>query len=158
MTASGDSPASCQGGDGPSRVIPWTGRLVLPTPSRERLSCSQMVMSWGFTPPTTLGLRVPGFPLAAVPVPKSPTKGWSRERCRVLPQRPRSHFIPSSPYEDIIRGLRSEPLHQKARRPDNRCQSVDPPRISIFTLRAMQVAPSQDPANPMFNRHKPPTA
>ena len=158
MTASGDSPAFPQGGDGRSWVIPRTGRLVLPAPSRERPSCSQMVMSGGFTPPTTPGLRVPGFPLAALPVPKRPTKGWLRERCRVLPQRPGSHSVPSSPYEDIIRGLRSEPLHQKARRPDNWCQSVDPLRISIFTPRAMQVAPSQDPANPMFNRHKPPTA
>ena len=158
MTASRDSPAFPQGGDGRSWVIPRTGPLVLPAPCRERPSCSQMVMSRGFTPPTTPGLRVPGFPLAAVPVPKRPTKGWLRERCRVLPQRPGSHSVPSSPYEDIIRGLRSEPLHQKARRPDNWCQSVDPLRMSIFTPRAMQVAPSQDPANPMFNRHKPPTA
>ena len=127
-------------------MVPRTGRLVLPAPSRERLSCSQMVMSGGFTPPTTLGLRIPVIPLAPVPVPKRPTKCWLRERCRVLPQRPRSHSVPSSPYEDIIRWLRSEPLHQKARRPDNWCQSVDPPRMSIFTPRAMQVAPSQDPA------------
>ena len=158
MTVSGDSPASPQGGDRPSRVVPRTGRLVLPASSRGRLSCSQMVMSGGFTPPTTLGLRVPGFPLAAVPVPKRPPKGWLKERCRVLPQLSGSHSVPSSLYEDIIRGLLSEPLHQKARRPDNWCQSVDPPRMSIFTPMAMQVTPSQDPANPMFNRHKPPTA
>ena len=81
-------------------MVPRTGRLVLPAPSRERLSCSQMVMSGGgVTSPTTLGLRVPGFPLAAVPVPKRPTKGWLRERCRVLPQRPGSHSVPSSPYD-----------------------------------------------------------
>ena len=127
-------------------MVPRTGRLVLPAPSRERLSCPQMLMSGGFTPTTTLGLLVPGFPLAAVPVPKCPTKGWLRERSWVLPQRPGSHSVPSSPYEDIIRGLRSEPLHQKARRPDNWCQSVDPLMMSIFTPRAMQVAPSQDPA------------
>ena len=107
MTASGDSPAFPQGGDGRSWVIPRNGRLVLPAPSWERPSCSQMVMSGGFTPPTTPGLRVPGFPQAAVPVPKRPTKGCLRERCRVLPQRPGSHFVPSSLYEDIIRGLRS---------------------------------------------------
>ena len=80
------------------------------------------------------------------PRPQHPTKGWLRERCQVLPQRPGSHSVPSSHYEDIIRGLRSEPLHQKARRPDNWCQSVDPPKMSIITPRAMQVAPSQDPA------------
>ena len=57
----------------------------------------------GLSPPTTLGLRVLGTPLAAVPVPRRPTKGWLRERCRVLPQRPGSHSAPSSPYEDIIR-------------------------------------------------------
>ena len=116
-------------------MVPRTGRLVLPAPSGERLSCSQMVISGGFTPPTTLGLRVPGFPLAAVPLHKRPIKGWLRERCRALPQRPGSYSVPSSPCKDIIRGLRSEPLHQKARRPDNWCQSVDPPKMSIFTPR-----------------------
>ena len=91
--------------------------------------------------PTTLGPPVLGTPLAAFPVPGSPTKGWLRERCRVFPQRPRSHSAPPSPYEDIIRGLRLEPLHQK-----NWCQSVDPLKMSISTPRPLQVAPGQDPA------------
>ena len=104
-----------------------------------------MSMSGGLHPdhPRTAG---PWVPLAAVPISRWPTKGWLRERCRVLPQCPGSHSAPSSPYEDIIRGLCLEPLHQKARRPDNWCQSVDPPGMSIFTPRAMQVALGQDPA------------
>ena len=43
-------------------------------------------------------------------------------------------------------GLHSEPLYQKARRPDNWCQLVDILRMSISTPRAMQVALSQEPA------------
>ena len=107
-------------------MVPRTGRLVLPSPSRERLSCSQMVMSRGFTPPTTPRTADLWVSPSCIPFPKRPTKGWLMERCRVLPQRPGSHSVPSSPDEDIIRGLRSEPLHQKARRPDNWCQPVDP--------------------------------
>ena len=148
---------SPQGGDGPSLVVPWTGRLVLPDPSRERPSCSQMAMSKGLHPdhPRTAS---PWITPSCSPHPWGPTKGWLRERCQAFPQHPGSHSTPSSPYEDIIRGVRSEPLYQKARRPDNWCQLVDPLRMSISTPRAMQVAPSQDPATPMFNHHKPPTA
>ena len=57
----------------------------------------------------------------------------------LTPREPLCPFFPSG-------GLRSEPLHQKAGRPDNWCQSVDPPRMSISTPRAIEVAPRQDPA------------
>ena len=91
--------------------------------------------------PTTLGPRVLGTPLAAAPIPGCPTKGWLRERCQVLPQRPRSHSTSPSPYEDIIR---ETTFGESA--PEDWCQSLDPPRMSIFTPKATQVAPSQDPA------------
>ena len=42
------------------------------------------------SPPATLGPRVLGTSLAAVPVPGRLTKGWLRDRCRVLPQRLKS--------------------------------------------------------------------
>ena len=52
--------------------------------------------------PTNIEPRVLRTPLAVVSVSGRPTKGWLRERCRVLPQCPKSHSAPSSPYEDII--------------------------------------------------------
>ena len=90
---------------------------------------------------TTLGLWVLGTPLAMVPVPGHPTKGCLRERCQVLPQRPRSHSAPPSPYEDIIRRA---PFRASAL--EDWCRLVDPLKMSISTPRAMQVAPSHDQA------------
>ena len=136
-------------------MVPRTERLVLPALSSERLSCSQMVMSGGFTPPTTLGLWVPGFPLATVPILKRPTKCWLRERCRVLPQRPGSHSVPSFPYEDIIRGsvrnLFSRGLEDQttgaSRWTLRGCPSSPPGQCKLSQARIQQpyVQPSQAP-------------
>ena len=131
-------------------MVPWTGRFVLPAPSRERLSCSQIVMSRGFTPPTTPGLRVPGFPLAAFPSLSVQPKSWLMERCRVLPQHPGSHSIPS-PLTRIssggsVRNLCTRRLEDQTTGASRWThEDVHLPR-AIFTPRAMQVAPSQDPA------------
>ena len=114
----------------------------------------------GLSPPTILGLRVLRTPLAAVPVPRRPTKGWLRERCRVLPQRPGSHSASSSPYEDIIRGGgapfgTSAPEGQKTRQ----LVPVSGPSEDVH-LHPQGNASRPEPgsSNPLFNRHKPPTA
>ena len=144
------------GGNGPFPVVPRTGRLVLPAPSRERLSCSQMVMSRGFTPPTTPGPRVPGSP-SRIPFPKRPTKGWLIERCRVLPQRPGSHSVPSSPDEDIIRG---SVRNLCTRRLEDQTTGASRWTHEDVHLHPQGNAsrPKPGSSNPMFNRHKPPTA
>ena len=120
VTASRISPASSQGGDGPSLMVPLTGCLVLQDPLGN--GCP--------------GALAPDHPRTAGsqdsprrgPRPWVSNQGWLREKCRVLPQHPRSHSTPPSPNEDIIRGALFG-----ASAPENWCQSVVPLKMSICT-------------------------
>ena len=157
MTASGDSPASPQGGNGPSPVVPRTGRLVLPAPSRERLSCSQMVMSRGFTPPTTPGLRISGFPPAAfLSLSVQPKAGeWRDVGFSPNAQGATPSLLPLTRISSggSVRNLCTRRLEDQttgASRWTHEDVHLHPQGNASH--------PKPGSSNPMFNRHKPPTA
>ena len=95
--------------------------------------------------PTTLGPRVLGTPLAAVPVPGRPIKGWLREICQVLPQCPRSHSTPPSPYEDIIKGF-------GASAPEELVPVSGPSEDVHLHPQGNASCPRLGSSNPMFNQ------
>ena len=113
-------------------MVSLTGRLVLPDP----------LWNGGPAPRWRCpGALTPDHPRTAGPREWACNQRLVKGETSGSPQRPRSHSAPPSPYEDIIMGA---PLGASV--PEDWCQSVDPPKMSIFTPRAMQVAPSQDPA------------
>ena len=111
VTASRTLPASPWRGDEPSPMVPLTGCLVLPDHSGMAVLLPDGDFR-GHSPPNTLGPQVLWTPLAMVPVLRHPTKGWLRERCRVLPNT-QGATLPLFLLTRISSGgLLLEPLHQ----------------------------------------------
>ena len=121
-------------------MLPLTGRLVLPDP----LGNGRPAPRWrcpGALAPDHRRTAGPRDPPGRGPRPWASNQRLVKGEMSGSPPTPREPLRPSFPYEDIIRGA---PFGDSA--PEDWCQSVDPPKMSICTPRAMQVAPSQDPA------------
>ena len=142
VPASGTLPASPHGGDEPSPMVPLTGCLVLPNP----LGNSRPAPRWRCPGPLA-----PNQPRTAGPQdspshgsrPSASNQRLVKEEMSGSPPMPREPLRPSFPLRRYHQG---GSVWNLCTRREDWCQSVDPPKMSISTPRAMQVAPSQDPA------------
>ena len=91
--------------------------------------------------PTTLGPRVLGSPLTVGPSLGVQPRLAEGEMSGSPPM-PKEPLRPSS----LLQGYHQGGAPFGASAPEDWCQSVNPPKISISSPREKQVAPSQDPA------------
>ena len=140
VTASGTSPASPQGGRWtfPDGSTDWG--LVLPDP----LGNGHPAPRWQCP-----GALAPDHPRTAGPrdSPSSGPRPWASNQRLVKGKMSGS---PSTPGEPLHASFPLRGYHQGApfgsSAPEDWCHLVDPPKMSICTPRATQVAPNQDPA------------